>query len=103
MWYTSDFSGWERPSFQGDCIISSVQNKNSSGQEGYVSGHFNDVIGGHSGGPICGWSENEEWLRVVGTHSNSPVKPWKDTFGDDEFGGGLALSSLISYARSNFP
>ena len=103
MGYPSDLSGGERPSFQGDCIVSSVENKTTSGQTGYVLGHFNDVVGGHSGGPVWGWWENEEWPRIIGTHSTSPRIPGNNTSGDNEFGGGPALSSLISWARSNYP
>lgn len=103
MGYPSDLSGAERPSFQGDCIVSSVGTENTSGQTGYVLGHFNDVVPGQSGGPVWGWWGSEPWPRVVGTQSTEAAKPARNTSGDNEFGGGPALSSLISWARSNYP
>ena len=103
MGYPGDLSGTERPCFQGNCIISTVGNHSTVGQTGYVLGHFNDVVGGHSGGPAWGWWDNEPWPRIVGTQSAEAAVPGNNTSGDNEFGGGPALSSLISWARSNFP
>jgi V8-like Glu-specific endopeptidase len=106
MGYPSDLSGSQRPSFQGNAIISSVQTQGTAGQDGYVLGHFNDVISGQSGGPVWGWWTDEPWPRVVGLQSSAPfVCPSEptDTSGDNEFGGGPALSNLISWARSNYP
>jgi hypothetical protein len=39
---------------------------------------------------------------VVGTQSAEASAPAMNTSGDNEFGGGPALSSLISWARSNY-
>jgi V8-like Glu-specific endopeptidase len=103
MGYPSDLTGTERPAFQGSCVISTVANQSTAGQTGNVLGHFNDVVGGHSGGPVWGWWSNEPWPRVVGTQSAEASVPANNTSGDNEFGGGPALSSLISWARSNFP
>jgi len=102
MGYPSDLSGVERPAFQGQCVVSTVQDESTAGQTGYVLGHFNDIVGGHSGGPVWGWWENEPWPRVVGTQSAEASIPANNTSGDNEFGGGPALSSLISWARSNY-
>jgi len=102
MGYPSDLSGLERPAFQGDCIVSSVGNHSTSGQTGSVLGHFNDIVGGHSGGPVWGWWNSEPWPRVVGTQSAEAGTPANNTSGDNEYGGGPALSSLISWARSNY-
>jgi V8-like Glu-specific endopeptidase len=103
MGYPSDLSGAERPAFQGQCVISTVQDESTAGQTGYVLGHFNDVVGGHSGGPVWGWWDNEPWPRVVGSQSAEANVPANNTSGDNEFGGGPALSSLISWARSHYP
>lgn len=103
MGYPSDLSGTERPAFQDSCIISTMETQSTAGQTGYVLGHFNDIVGGHSGGPVWGWWDNEPWPRVVGTQSAEANVPANNTSGDNEFGGGPALSSLISWARSNFP
>jgi V8-like Glu-specific endopeptidase len=103
MGYPSDLSGAARPAFQGSCIISTVGTQSTAGQTGNVLGHFNDVVGGHSGGPVWGWWANEPWPRVVGTQSAEANTPANNTSGDNEFGGGPALSSLISWARANFP
>jgi V8-like Glu-specific endopeptidase len=103
MGYPGDLSGAERPAFQGSCVISTVGNESAAGQTGFVLGHFNDIVGGHSGGPVWGWWANEPWPRVVGTQSAEASRPANNTSGDNEFGGGPALSSLISWARSNFP
>jgi hypothetical protein len=102
MGYPSDLSGGERPAFQGGCVISNVDSESTSGQTGYVLGHFNDVVTGHSGGPIWGWWSGEPWPRVVGTQSAEANIPANNTSGDNEFGGGPALSSLISWARSHY-
>jgi V8-like Glu-specific endopeptidase len=102
MGYPVDLSGAERPAFQGSCVISSVGSESASGQTGYVLGHFNDVVPGHSGGPVWGWWSEEPWPRVVGTQSAEASAPAMNTSGDNEFGGGPALSSLISWARSNY-
>ncbi|MCP8311424.1 MAG: hypothetical protein L6M37_00525 [Candidatus Methylarchaceae archaeon HK02M1] len=103
MGYPFDLSGGARPSFQGGCVISSKSNRIASGQTGYVLGHFNDIVAGHSGGPVWGWWGNEEWPRVVGVQSAEANVPANNTSGDNEFGGGPALSDLIHWARSNYP
>ena len=103
MGYPGDLSGGERPAFQGSCVVSTVGNESTSGQTGFVMGHFNDAVGGHSGGPVWGWWDGEPWPRVVGAQSAEASVPANNTSGDNEFGGGPALSSLISWARSNFP
>ena len=102
MGYPSDLSGGERPAFQNSCSISSVGNETTSGQTGYVLGHFNDIVTGHSGGPVWGWWDGEQWPRVVGVQSAEASTPAMNTSGDNEFGGGPALTSLISWARDNF-
>lgn len=102
MGYPGDLSGGERPAFQGSCVISTVGNQSTAGQTGYVLGHFNDAVGGHSGGPVWGWWDSEPWPRVVGAQSAEANTPANNTSGDNEFGGGPALSSLISWARANF-
>lgn len=103
MGYPSDLSGAARPAFQGSCVISTVGTQSTAGQTGHVLGHFNDIVGGHSGGPVWGWWGNEPWPRVVGTQSAEANTPANNTSGDNEFGGGPALSSLISWARANYP
>ena len=104
MGYPGDLSGTQRPAFFGSGAISSVSTQSTSGQSGYVMGHFMDTVPGHSGGPYWGWWGNEPWPRVVGTHSAGAANPrLGSTAGDNEAGGGPALSSLIAYARSNYP
>jgi hypothetical protein len=39
----------------------------------------------------------------MGVQSAQASTPGSNTSGDNEFGGGSALSALISYARSNYP
>jgi V8-like Glu-specific endopeptidase len=103
MGYPGDLTSTQRPAFQGSCNISTTSSESISGQTGYVMGHFNDATGGHSGGPVWGWWSGEVWPRVVGVQSAEASIPAFDTSGDNEFGGGPALSSLISWARSNYP
>ncbi len=103
MGYPGDLSSGQRPAFQGNCSISSAESESTSGQSGLVLGHFNDVTGGHSGGPVWGWWGSEPWPRVVGVQSAEANNPAFNTSGDNEFGGGAALSALIGWARSNFP
>jgi V8-like Glu-specific endopeptidase len=102
MGYPVDLSGTERPAFQNSCVVSSVGSQSTSGQTGYVLGHFNDIVPGHSGGPVWGWWDGEPWPRVVGVQSAEASTPAQNTSGDNEYGGGPALSSLITWARANF-
>lgn len=101
--YGGDLSGGQRPAFSGGGAITSVGTKSTSGQTGYVLGHFVDTSPGHSGGPYWGWWGEEPWPRLVGTDSTSPSTPANNTSGDNEAGGGPALSSLITYARQKYP
>ena len=105
--YPGELSSGERPAFQGSGSISSVQNFNLSGQSGSVLGHFNDFTPGQSGGPVWGWWDDEPWPRVVGVGSTigstAVQAPSGTTTGDNEYGGGSALSALISWARTNYP
>ena len=103
MGYPGDLTSTQRPAFQGDCRISSTESESLPGQTGFVLGHFNDVTGGHSGGPIWGWWNGEAWPRVVGVQSAEANTPALNTSGDNEFGGGPALSALITWARNNYP
>jgi V8-like Glu-specific endopeptidase len=102
MGYPVDLSGTERPAFQGNCIVSSAGSQSTSGQTAFVLGHFNDIVPGHSGGPAWGWWDGEPWPRVVGVQSAEASTPASNTSGDNEYGGGPALSSLITWARSNY-
>ena len=105
--YPGEISSGERPAFQGAGIVSSVQDESFSGQTGYVLGHFNEFTPGQSGGSVWGWWGDEPWPRVVGVGSTigstAVQAPTGSTIGDNEYGGGPALSALISWARSNFP
>jgi V8-like Glu-specific endopeptidase len=105
--YPGERSSGERPAFQGPGVVSSVEDESFSGQTGYVMGHFNEFTPGQSGGSIWGWWGNEPWPRVVGVGSTigstAVQTPTGSTVGDNEYGGGPALSALISWARSNFP
>ena len=101
--YPGDLTGGQRPAFFDDGAITSVGTQSTSGQQGYVLGNFIDTFGGHSGGPYWGWWANETFPRIIGTDSTSPQTPGSDTSGDNEAGGGPALSSLIDYARQNYP
>jgi V8-like Glu-specific endopeptidase len=103
MGYPGDLTSTQRPAFQGSCVVSSVSDESTSGQTGFVMGHFNDITGGHSGGPAWGWWGEEPWPRVVGVQSAEASRPAQNTSGDNEFGGGPGLSALIAWARSNYP
>ena len=105
--YPGELSSGERPAFQGSCAISNVQEEDLAGQKGYVLGHFNEFTPGQSGGCVWGWWGDEPWPRVVGigsTIGDTTVKATSvGTGGDNEYGGGPALSALIAYARSKYP
>lgn len=103
MGYPGDLTSTERPSFQGACSVASTRTETTSGPSGLILGHFNDVSGGHSGGPVWGWWSGEEWPRVVGVQSAEAASPSPDPAGDNELGGGPGLSGLISWARNNYP
>jgi len=49
-----------------------------------------------------GWWGEEPWPRVIGTASTLPERPQNDMSGDNEGGGGPALSPLIAYARTQY-
>ncbi len=100
--YPGDLTGTQRPVFYGDGEIDTTQSRSTSGQSGLVMGHFMDITGGHSGGPVWGWWDDEPWPRVVGVQSAEARTPSMDTSGDNEAGGGPALSQLIGYARSQY-
>ena len=101
--YPGDLTGAQRPVFFDNGAIESVATHSTSGQDGYVLGNFIDTSGGHSGGPYWGWWDNETFPRIVGTDSTSPQTPGPGTSGDNEAGGGPALTALIDYARQNYP
>jgi hypothetical protein len=100
--YPGDLTGTQRPVFYGDGEIDTTQSRSTRGQSGTVMGHFMDVTGGHSGGPVWGWWDDELWPRVVGVQSAEAGTPSRDTAGDNEAGGGPALSRLIGYARDQY-
>ena len=101
--YPTDIGNGERPAFQNNGTIEAVQDFALSGQTGYVLGSFDDLMPGHSGGPVWGWWGDEPWPRVVGVFSTLPVTPAQNTSGDNEYAGGPALSALIGWSRTNFP
>lgn len=105
--YPGELAGGQRPAFQGDCVISSAQSQRMGGNDALVLGHFNEFTPGQSGGAVWGWWDDEPWPRVVGVGSTigstAVQSPTGSTTGDNEYGGGPALSTLISWARDNFP
>jgi hypothetical protein len=105
--YLSELASGERPAFQGGGVVSSVGAESLSGQTGYVLGHFNEFTPGQSGGAAWGWWGDEPWPRVVGVGSTigstAVQPPTGSTTGDNEYGGGPALSALIAWARTNYP
>jgi len=105
--YPGELSSGERPAFQGDAVISSKQDFTLNGNDGSVLGHFNEFTPGQSGGSVWGWWGDEPWPRVVGVGSTigstAVAKPTGSTTGDNEYGGGPALSTIISWARANRP
>jgi V8-like Glu-specific endopeptidase len=105
--YPGERSSGERPAFQGGGVVSTVQQESLNGQSGFVLGHFNEFTPGQSGGAVWGWWGQEPWPRVVGVGSTigstAVQAPHGSTIGDNEYGGGPALSAIIAWARSNFP
>ena len=102
--YPGELASGERPAFQDDGVISSAQSQSGGG---VVLGHFNEFTPGQSGGAAWGWWGGEPWPRVVGVGSTigstAVQTPSNTTSGDNEYGGGDALSDLIGWARANFP
>jgi V8-like Glu-specific endopeptidase len=105
--YPGELSSGERPAFQGNGEISTIQEESLNGQTGNVLGHFNEFTPGQSGGAVWGWWGDEPWPRVVGVGSTigstAVEEPTGSTTGDNEYGGGPALSALVGWARTNFP
>ena len=103
--YPGILTNAERPVISSGGAITSVQSEFSwsTGQTGYVLGNYIDIQPGHSGGPVWGWWAGETYPRVVGDISTSPRTPGPTTNGDNEAGGGPALSALIGWARNQYP
>jgi V8-like Glu-specific endopeptidase len=103
--YPGPLTSAQRPVISSGGAITSVQSEFSwsSGQTGYVLGNFIDMQKGHSGGPVWGWWAGETFPRVVGDISAESATPGPSTKGDNEAGGGPALSALIGWARSHYP
>src|SRR5215207_1525723 len=105
--YPGELPSGERPAFQGDAVVSTVGTESTSGHDGFVLGHFNEFTPGQSGGSAWGWWGDEPWPRVIGVGSTigstAVQTPSGTTRGDNEYGGGPALSALITWARNNFP
>ena len=101
--YPGGLTGAQRPAFSNNGAITSVGSHSTSGQTGYVLGNFIDTEKGHSGGPLWGWWAGETFPRVVGDISAEAKNAAYNTSGDNEAGGGPALSALISYARAHYP
>ncbi len=100
--YPGSLTSFERPTFSGGGSIWHTASYSSSGREGLVMGTFIDLTPGNSGGPVWGWWDDEPWPRVVGVVSSASSTPGFSTSGDNEAGGGEALSALISYGRNNY-
>ena len=96
-------TGTQRPVFSGSGAIETVETYTSSGQTGYVLGNYIDIEGGHSGGPVWGWWSGESFPRVVGDMSAESGSPSYSTAGDNEAGGGPALTALLNWSRTNYP
>ena len=105
--YPGELSSGERPAFQGGAVVSSKQDFTLNGNDGSVLGHFNEFTPGQSGGSAWGWWGDEPWPRVVGVGSTigstAVEQPTGSTIGDNEYGAGPALTSIISWARANRP
>ena len=105
--YPAELASGERPAFQGEGVVSSVgATTAASGQTGLRHGALQRVHPGQSGGITWGWWGDEPWPRVVGVGSTigstAVQTPSGTTTGDNEYGGGPALSTLIGWARANF-
>jgi V8-like Glu-specific endopeptidase len=102
--YPGPLTSAQRPVISSGGAITSVQSEfsSSTGQTGYVLGNYIDTQKGHSGGPVWGWWAGEFYPRVVGDISSESLHPGPTTNGDNEAGGGPALSALIGWARSHY-
>ncbi|KAF2840059.1 hypothetical protein M501DRAFT_1015142 [Patellaria atrata CBS 101060] len=106
--YPVDLNNGERPAFQGGCIISTKEDHmfdvGGGRINGAVLGHFNDIFGGQSGGPVWRTFEGEKFPRVVGVQSTESSTPQLgSTTGDNEYGGGQALFDLVDWVKTNVP
>ncbi|WP_156993945.1 trypsin-like serine peptidase [Pseudonocardia acaciae] len=105
--YAADLASGERPAYQGAGVVSSKQDFTLNGNSGCVLGHFNDFTPGQSGGSAWGWWGTETFPRVIGVGSTigstAVEQPGGGTSRDNEYGGGPALTSIISWARTNRP
>ncbi len=93
--YPGDLSGGARPSAHYWFPITDDDNDGAGVELEYRA----DTNSGNSGGPVFGWWSGKPY--VVGTHSG-----WEDNFGEPKqnvAAGGSALSSLIGWARANWP
>lgn len=101
--YPGGLTNSERPVFTKDDLFWKTENDNrSGGLSGMILGHFIDVEGGHSGGPMWGWWPNENFPRIVAVHSSSSFNPAYTQQGDNQASGGASMTKLIKYARENY-
>jgi V8-like Glu-specific endopeptidase len=104
--YPGELASGERPAYQGSCSVASTQTESLNGRDAFVLGHFSEFTPGQSGGAAWGWWDGEPWPRVIGVGStigSTAVQATHgSTIGDNEWGGGAALSAIISWARENF-
>lgn len=109
--YPGELAGGERPAYQGNVVVSTKQDftltLDGTVLNGSVLGHFDDFTPGQSGGAAWGWFGEDPWPSVIGVGSTigstATQPPHGSTNGDNEFGGGPALSQLIGWARANRP
>lgn len=92
--YPGDVASGQRPSANYWFPITDDDNDGAGVELEYKA----DTNSGNSGGPVFGWWSGQPY--VVGTHSGG-----EDNFGEPKqnvAAGGSALSSLISWGRSNW-
>lgn len=99
--YPQGLTGNQRPTFtNGGSIWTTTPYSHSGISDGKVLGHYIDIEGGHSGGPLYGYFPNGP--VIVGVQSAESFNPHRSATGDNDAAGGDAMVALVSYALANY-
>ncbi|KAH7822143.1 putative endopeptidase [Monocercomonoides exilis] len=88
------------PLIQSSSNLSITQEFVVGGLSSYLLDTTFDLTRGHSGGPVFGWFDGEEFPRVIAVvSSENPPSPERPA-GKNNLAGGPALTFMVGYVRS---
>lgn len=98
--YPAGFAGNQKPTFTSGGAIWTTEDYSCDGLDGKVLGHFIDIEGGHSGGPL--YAEFSDGLKIVGVQSSEAHSASYNINGDNQAAGGQAMLDLAWYAWDHY-